>query len=60
MWQWRVRMRRKKENVRYHVVSVRVSHEDRETLEHLSKQTNMKVSDLMREALLAVPAKDRS
>lgn len=50
--------RKKKENVRYHVVSVRVTHEDRETLEHLSKQTNMKVSDLMREALLAVPAKE--
>lgn len=55
-----MRMRRKKENVRYHVVSVRVSHEDRETLEYLSKQTNMKVSDLMREALLAVPAKERT
>jgi len=42
---------KKKENPRYHVLSVRVSREERETIERLSKQANRKVSDLMREAL---------
>ncbi len=47
-------MRKNKEEVRYHVLSVRVSREERETIEKLSRQANMKVSDLMREALQAV------
>ena len=42
---------KKKENARHHVLSVRVSREERETIEKISKQVNMKVSDLMREAL---------
>ncbi|QWV94424.1 CopG family transcriptional regulator [Geomonas oryzisoli] len=42
---------KKKENPRYHVLSVRVSREERETIEKISKEVNMKVSDLMREAL---------
>ncbi|TGU71207.1 MULTISPECIES: DUF6290 family protein [Geomonas] len=42
---------KKKENPRYHVLSVRVSREDREAIEKFSKEVNMKVSDLMREAL---------
>jgi len=44
-------MKKYKENPRYHVLSVRVSEEERETLEKLSKEANMKVSDLLREAL---------
>ncbi len=42
---------KKKDNARYHVLSVRVSREERETIEKISKEVNMKVSDLMREAL---------
>lgn len=45
---------RKSENPRYHVLSVRVSQEEREEIEKLSRQVNMKVSDLMREALQTV------
>ena len=47
-------MRKNKQEVRYHVLSVRVSREERETIEKLSRQSNMKISDLMREALQAV------
>ena len=47
-------MRKNKEEVRYHVLSVRVSREERETIEKLSRQSNMKISELMREALQAV------
>ena len=47
-------MRKTKENPRYHVLSVRVSQEERETLEKVSKEANMKLSDLMREALQVV------
>ena len=44
-------MAKYKENPRYNVVSIRVSDEERETLEKLSRESNKKVSDLMREAL---------
>ena len=44
-------MSKYKQNPRYHIVSVRVSDEERETLEELSRQCNKNVSDLMREAL---------
>lgn len=47
-------MAKYKENPRYHVLSVRVSQEERETLEMISKQTKVKVSDLLREALQVV------
>ena len=40
---------RPKENPRYHVLSVRVSDEERETLEKISRKANKSVSDLMRE-----------
>jgi predicted transcriptional regulator len=40
-----------KENPRYNVLSVRVSDEERESLERLSRESNKKVSELMREAL---------
>jgi predicted DNA-binding protein len=36
---------------RYNVVSVRVSDEERELLEKLSRESNKKVSDLIREAM---------
>ncbi|HBG04624.1 MAG: CopG family transcriptional regulator [Geobacteraceae bacterium GWC2_58_44] len=38
-----------KERPRYHVLSVRVSDEERETLEKISREANKNVSDLMRE-----------
>jgi hypothetical protein len=41
-----------KEHPRYSVVSVRVSEEERETLERLSVESNKKLSELLREALL--------
>ena len=44
-------MKQYKRNPRYHIVSVRVSDEERETLEKLSRECNKNVSDLMREAL---------
>lgn len=47
-------MKRNRENPRYHVLSVRVSKEDREAIEELSRRANIKVSDLMREALQSV------
>ena len=47
-------MAKYKESPRYHVVSVRVSEEEREIIEKLSREANMKVSDLMREALQVV------
>jgi predicted transcriptional regulator len=36
---------------RYRIVSVRVSEEERETLEKISRESNRNISDLMREAL---------
>ena len=47
-------MARHKEQARYNVVSVRVSDEELELLEKLSRETNKKVADLIREALLGM------
>lgn len=41
--------RAKDDKPRYHVLSVRVSNEDREALEKVSRATNKNVSDLLRE-----------
>jgi hypothetical protein len=43
-----------KEHPRYSVLSVRVSEEERETLERMSLERNQKVSELLREALHVV------
>jgi len=40
-----------KEHPRYHVVSMRSSDEERETLEVFAQQTRRNVSQLMREAM---------
>jgi predicted DNA-binding protein len=40
-----------KENPKYNIVSLRVSDEERQNLEELSRATNRRISDLMREAL---------
>jgi predicted DNA-binding protein len=44
-------MGRMRENPRYNVVSMRISDEERETLQSLVARTNMSVSDIMREAM---------
>jgi Ribbon-helix-helix protein, copG family. len=40
-----------KEHPRYHVVSMRISDEERETLEAFAQRTRRNVSQLMREAM---------
>jgi predicted transcriptional regulator len=51
-------MAKYKQNPRYNVVSIRVSDQERENLEEMARETNKKVSELMREALrtMALPA----
>jgi len=51
--------KRSKEQPRYHVLSVRVSDEERETLEKVSRAANKNVSELMREvfAVMVSPAR---
>jgi len=40
-----------RENPRYNVISMRISDEERETLEQLVQTTHKSVSDIMREAM---------
>jgi len=49
-------MGKHKEHARYNVVSVRVSNEELEMLERLSRESNKKLADLIREAFLAMGA----
>lgn len=44
-------MGRMRENPRYNVISMRISDEERETLERIVSATNRSVSDIMREAM---------
>jgi len=44
-------MGRMRENPRYNVISMRISDEEREHLEHLMSKTKKSVSDIMREAM---------
>ncbi|WP_243370338.1 ribbon-helix-helix protein, CopG family [Geotalea sp. SG265] len=44
-------MGRMRENPRYNVISMRISDEERETLEQIVSTTNRSVSDIMREAM---------
>ena len=44
-------MAKRREHPRYYIVSVRVSEEEREKLEKISRESNRNVSDVMREAL---------
>jgi len=43
-----------RENPRYNVISMRVSDEEREYVESLVKRTQKSVSDIMREAMVAL------
>lgn len=47
-------MGRMRENPRYNVISMRVSDEEREQLESLVQRTHKSVSDIMREAMVAL------
>ncbi len=47
-------MGRMRENPRYNVISMRVSDEEREYVESLVKRTQKSVSDIMREAMVAL------
>ncbi len=50
-------MGRMRENPRYNVISMRISDEEREHLEHLMSKTKKSVSDIMREAMEYFSAK---
>ena len=44
-------MGRMRENPRYNVISMRISDDERETLELIMNETHMSVSEVMREAM---------
>jgi predicted transcriptional regulator len=44
-------MGRMRENPRYNVISMRISDEERETLQEMMQSTQKSVSDIMREAM---------
>lgn len=44
-------MGRMRENPRYNVISMRISDEERDTLEQIMQTTHKSVSDIMREAM---------
>lgn len=44
-------MGRMRENPRYNVISMRISDDEKASLESLVHETNMSVSDIMREAM---------
>jgi predicted transcriptional regulator len=44
-------MGRMRENPRYNVISMRISDEERETLQEIMQSTKKSVSDIMREAM---------
>ena len=50
-------MGRMRENPRYNVISMRISDEERETLEQIMDSTNKSVSDIMREAMQLVKSR---
>ncbi|GAB4303316.1 MAG: hydrogenase expression protein HypE [Desulfuromonadia bacterium] len=44
-------MGRMRENPRYNVISMRISDEEKASLENLVQETNLTISDIMREAM---------
>ena len=50
-------MGRMRENPRYNVISMRISDEERETLELIMDSTKKSVSDIMREAMQIVKSR---
>ena len=50
-------MGRMRENPRYNVISMRISDEERETLEQIMDSTQKSVSDIMREAMELVKSR---
>ncbi len=49
-------MGRMRENPRYNVISMRISDEERESLEQIMNETHLSVSDIMREAMVLLKA----
>jgi len=49
-------MGRMRENPRYNVISMRISDEERDTLEQIMNETHLSVSDVMREAMTLLKA----
>jgi hypothetical protein len=49
-------MGRMRENPRYNVISMRISDEERDTLEQIMTETHLSVSDVMREAMTLLKA----
>jgi hypothetical protein len=45
-----------RENPRYNVISMRISDEERDTLEQIMNETHLSVSDVMREAMTLLKA----
>jgi predicted DNA-binding protein len=50
-------MGRMRENPRYNVISMRISDEERETLEQIMDTTKKSISDIMREAMELVKSR---
>jgi predicted DNA-binding protein len=50
-------MGRMRENPRYNVISMRISDEERETLEQIMDSTKKSISDIMREAMQLVKSR---
>lgn len=50
-------MGRMRENPRYNVISMRISDDERETLERIMQETQKSVSDIMREAMEIVKSR---
>ena len=46
-----------KENPRYNVVSIRVSDDELEALQEISKETRKSISEIMREAMALIQSK---
>ena len=49
-----------KENPRYNVVSIRVSDDELEALQEVSKETRKSISEIMREAMVLIQSKDKN
>ncbi len=49
-----------KENPRYNVVSIRVSDDELEALQEVSKETRKSISEIMREAMVLIQSKGKN
>jgi predicted transcriptional regulator len=49
-----------KENPRYNVVSIRVSDDELEALQEVSKETRKSISEIMREAMMLIQSRGKN